>query len=1042
MDMVQFKVPTTNQWSNYVGTVESKVPGFTKEQILTEYNDVFSGLGRLKVEPIKIHLKEGARPCRRVPIAMRQKFKDELDSLEHRDVLRKLKPNEVPEWLNSFVCPVKDDGGLRVCLDPTGLNPYIIRPVFNSHTLDEISYKLKDAKVLTVCDANKGFFQVPLHKDSQLLTAMLTPEGIYVHNVLAMGLSLASDVFEQIIRDITKDLNGVLNIADDLLVYGSTIEEHDNNLKALLDRCRDVNLTLNPKKLRFKSDNVPFFGNIVTSKGIKPDPKKVEAIKSWPIPTNVKELQSFLGAINYLSKFIPHLSTLRSTLQGLVKKDSDYIWTPTHNRAFQDIKDAICSETLLAYFDKTKPVFIEVDASGHGLGAALLQGNVEQFELDNASQTDGKFLEFRNRLHPIAFASKSLSEAETRYSNIERELLGVVWAIEHFNHYTFANKIHIISDHKPLQPLFNGKMLVTCSPRTARLLLKIIDKDIKFYYQNGPSMHINDALSRLSDHNTRRGNAEEIQGLNIQICEISPVQSNLTITKIQQETANDPIMQQLIKYIIEGWPAKQQDVIQQLQSYHTFKEEMSVTDGLIFKGERIVIPNNLQAKALETIHRSHMGIQKTLDRSKGCFYWSGISKDITHVCETCEECLKYANRQQKEPKGQVRDVSEAWESLATDIFEFKGKYFLIVSCRFSGYIVVRQMSTHSTKETIQQFQSVFAELGIPRHLHCDRGSNYTSVEFQTFMQGLNVELSYSSSEHHSSNYTERSVQVVKGFMKRSAEWPICLLEYLMTPIRHQGVDSSPLKLMQRRTIRGLLPVKQQESNLDDYIKYHARKQEQAKYQTGKPLQELPEGSNILFYSQKESQWLPGVIVQRLHDRSYVIISEKGRKVVRNRIDIKLYHKDVHVRFQSTFKRAITPPMTSLSFPQTVKQPVQPNPSHTSPLDPSGSSRPNNSNHQKPPSSSQKSSVQSSLPSSKINSSSSSSSQKPITASSPKRLSAGTTQGLKAGAGGKIRPIQAKKPTVSSHNLALHGPTSPPRTRSGRAVCLPGRYRDY
>ena len=193
-----------------------------------------------------------------------------------------------------------------------------------------------------------------------------------------------------------------------------------------------------------------------------------------------------------------------------------------------------------------------MDASGHGLGAALLQGNVEQFELDNASQTDGKFLEFRNRLHPIAFASKSLSEAETRYSNIERELLGVVWAIEHFNHYTFANTVHIISDHKPLQPLFNGKMLVTCSPRTARLLLKIIDKDIKFYYQNGPSMHISDALSRLSDHNTKRGNAEEIQGLNIQICEISPVQSNLTITQIQAETAKDPIMQQLIKYIIEG----------------------------------------------------------------------------------------------------------------------------------------------------------------------------------------------------------------------------------------------------------------------------------------------------------------------------------------------------------------------------------------------------------------------------------------------------------------------------------------------------------
>ena len=132
-------------------------------------------------------------------------------------------------------------------------------------------------------------------------------------------------------------------------------------------------------------------------------------------------------------------------------------------------------------------------------------------------------------------------------------------------------------------------------------------------------MHVSDALSRLSDHKTKRGDAEEVQGLNIQICEVSPVQSNLTISQIQAETARDLDMQQLIKYIIEGWPTKHQDVIQQLQSYHTFKEEMSVIDGLVFKGERIVIPTALHSKALQAIHRSHMGIQKTLDRSKGLF---------------------------------------------------------------------------------------------------------------------------------------------------------------------------------------------------------------------------------------------------------------------------------------------------------------------------------------------------------------------------------------------------------------------------------------
>ena len=101
-----------------------------------------------------------------------------------------------------------------------------------------------------------------------------------------------------------------------------------------------------------------------------------------------------------------------------------------------------------------------------------------------------------------------------------------------------------------------------------------------------------------------------------------------------------------------------------------------------------------------------MGIQKTLDRSKGCFYWPGISKDITNVCETCEDCLKYSKRQEKEPRGHVRDASEAWESIATDIFEYKGKFFLIASCRFSGFIVVGSMSSHSTAETIQQFQNI------------------------------------------------------------------------------------------------------------------------------------------------------------------------------------------------------------------------------------------------------------------------------------------------------------------------------------------------
>ena len=266
-----------------------------------------------------------------------------------------------------------------------------------------------------------------------------------------------------------------------------------------------------------------FFGNILTDKGIKPDPKKVEAIKNWTIPQNIKDLQSFLSAVNFLGKFIQGLSSLRSSLQRLIKKNVEYVWTTTHTNAFNNFKEAICQETMLSYYDKDKPVFIEVDASGQGLDLYYSKETFWEEELETSSETEGKFLSFRSRLRPIVFASKSLSGAETRYSNIERELLGVVWAVKHFHHYTFTNKINIISDHKPLHPLLSGKSIVSHGPRTTRLLLKVVDKNIRFFYQNCPSMHISDALSRLPTHNTQVGNKQETKGLKVSISEVSPV---------------------------------------------------------------------------------------------------------------------------------------------------------------------------------------------------------------------------------------------------------------------------------------------------------------------------------------------------------------------------------------------------------------------------------------------------------------------------------------------------------------------------------------
>ena len=193
---------------------------------------------------------------------------------------------------------------------------------------------MKDAKYFSVFNATKGFFDLPLSAQSKLLAATLTPEGVYVFNILAMGLCNAGDLFESALRDLLSGLPSVKNIADDILVFGSTQEEHDANVIRFLERCLEIELHLNPDKVKINCKSMPFFGMMLTADGIKPDPKKVETIKKWPIPKNVTKLQSFLGSVNYLSGFIPGLSQLCKPFQALVKKSSEFLWTTAHDKAF------------------------------------------------------------------------------------------------------------------------------------------------------------------------------------------------------------------------------------------------------------------------------------------------------------------------------------------------------------------------------------------------------------------------------------------------------------------------------------------------------------------------------------------------------------------------------------------------------------------------------------------------------------------------------------------------------------------------------------
>ena len=237
---------------------------------------------------------------------------------------------------------------------------------------------------------------------------MVTPVGIYIYNVLAMGLSNATDIFESSICQILEGLNGTINIADDVLVYGCDYNSFKSNVIGFLDRCMEKDLHLYPDKNRINVPNVPFFGQVLTKEGLKPDPHKVDVIQEWPTPTCVAELQSFLSSVNYLCKFIPYLSDLRQPLQELLKSKNEFYCTKVHGKAFNQLKEAIANDVTLQFFNQYLPLYIEVDASKKGIGAVMLQPD------KNTKNTSS--VQIPNNLRPVTYASKTLTSCESNYS--------------------------------------------------------------------------------------------------------------------------------------------------------------------------------------------------------------------------------------------------------------------------------------------------------------------------------------------------------------------------------------------------------------------------------------------------------------------------------------------------------------------------------------------------------------------------------------------------------------------------------------------------
>lgn len=840
-----------------------------KNDVMQEYGDLFDGIGMFS-GTCTLHLKENAIPVvcppRKVPYGLQDKLKTELDSMEAKGIICKV--TEPTEWVNSLICVEKPNGKLRVCLDPKALNDNIRRPHYPMRTIDDITSKLTGAKYFSVLDATKGYWSVKLDEKSSYLTTFNSPFCRYRYLRLPMGIRSSQDIFNRKIDETFEGLTGVTSIVDDILVWGKTRSEHDSNLKRVLDEAREAGLRFNPDKCKVGLTEVKFYGHICSSDGLKADPEKISAILKMKEPGSRAELETILGMITYLTKFAPNLAEITSPLRELLRKDVEFRWDSQQAEAFSRVKSVITQAPVLTYYDSSKPVRLQVDASSKGLGVCCLQ--------------DGK---------PVAYASKTLTKSEISYAQIEKETLAILFGCTRFKHYIYGRHTVVESDCKPVVAIMK-KPLCSAPPRLQRLLLQLQDFDIDVIHCRGKDIPLGDALSRNFVKDTF---PDLIQGLDAHVHTVLkslPV-SDARIQSIVDETQTDGQLQTLVNVIVSGWPDERKLCPKSILEFWNHRDELSYQNGIVFKGQKLVIPQSLRQSMIEAMHVGHFGVEKTTGRARDIMFWPSMTKQISDFVLACDICNRYRDSNTKEPLHQHETPHRPWQNLSCDIFTWNNQEYMVTVDAYSRYFEIDQLPKTTSKIIIQRLKVHFSRFGFPDTLKTDNGAYYTSEEFQNFTKKYNIRHMTSSPRHASSNgLAEIYVKIAKRILQKSKDGNtdpyVPLLEYRNTPLK---CGFSPVQLLMGRRTKSILPVTNSQlmpQNVNHKTARNKMIEQQIKTKTyfDKTARKLPSinvGQNVRV--QRNKLWEPGKIISQHNDHSFNVQTPDGSIYRRNRVFI-------------------------------------------------------------------------------------------------------------------------------------------------------------
>ena len=802
------------------------------------------------------------QPLRRTPLGFEKEEEENLKLMLDIGVITE----SSSDWASAPVLVRKKDGSVRYCIDFRALNDKSRKDLFPLPSISQCLDQLCGNQYFSTLDMASGYWQIEIDPKDRHKTAFITKFGLFEHKRMAFGLCNAPATFQRVIQFVLRGLtwSKVLAYIDDVIILGKNFHDHLDNLKLTFERFRKYNLKLKPKKCSLFHSETLFLGRVVSSKGVSINPENIEKVKTWPVPKSVREVEQFLGFINYHRDHIPNYADITSILYKLTGSKAEFHWDTQEQEAFDLLKEKMITAPILSYPNAYDSFILDTDASNVAIGAALSQLQDEQERV-------------------ISYGSFVLTPEQRKYCVTRKELLAVVRFTRQYRHYLLGRNFLIRTDHNSLTWLLHFKYI---EGQLARWLEELSQFDMTVIHRPGVKHGNADGMSRIPDEITfcdcyRAGKDPMLlpcakdeckycprahsqwSRFNDDVDDVVPLairsiksdsQVELTNTFLKKYThlelkeaqINDPNIQKLIAFLTSGQEPEQKDLSicsPEVKYFFLNRSHLVLQDDLLYyqwtdnlcKKLLFIVPKSLREEVMTLNHdlplTGHMGIDKTIQRIKKSFVWYGLNKDVELFVKSCVACNKNkkAPVKPRAPLGQYH-AGSPMERLHIDILgpftpSAKGnQYVLMIVDQFTKWLECFALPSQGAEEVARCVVDQFiARYGCPLEIHTDQGRNFDGKLFASICQLLQITKTRTTPYRPCSNgqverYNRTLLQLIRCFLRNNQNTWDEYLQQLAGAIRstvNRNTGFTPNMMMLGREVMG--PVDLLFGNCDDKL---------------------------------------------------------------------------------------------------------------------------------------------------------------------------------------------------------------------------------